>query len=278
MASSEYLVRLDAFEGPLDLLLHLIRKAEVEITDIPIAGVADQYLAHLERIDEIDIDRAGDFLVMAATLMEIKSRTLAPRVADEEDEAASPGERDSDGFDDDPRAELVRQLLEYQRYREAADQLERRREAWERRYEAAPAALDEEAAAAARPDPGESPLEDLGLYDLVEAFSRIMAAVDFDRLGEHSVHMERDDTPIEVHAADIVDLLDREGDGSGALPFRRVFEGRPPAQMIGLFLAVLELTRQRRIEVAQDRPDEDIVIRRRPDDEGESEGADEASA
>ena len=105
-------IKLDVFEGPLDLLLHLIKRNEVQITDIPIALITDQYLATLEQFQELNLDGAGEYLVMAATLMLIKSRLLLP---------AEPGaEGDSD---EDPRAELVQQLLEYQRYREAAERL-----------------------------------------------------------------------------------------------------------------------------------------------------------
>jgi len=101
-------VKLAIFEGPLDLLLHLIKRNEVEIADIPIATITDQYLAMLEELPELNLDGAGEYLVMAATLMFIKSRLLLPASAeDEEDE-------------EDPRAELVQQLLEYQRYREVA--------------------------------------------------------------------------------------------------------------------------------------------------------------
>jgi len=103
-----YRVKLDAFEGPLDLLLHLIKKNEVEIVDIPVAKITEQYLAYLEMMRELNLDVAGEFLVMAATLTLIKSRMLLP--PSEDDEAEEP----------DPRAELVQQLLEYQRYREAA--------------------------------------------------------------------------------------------------------------------------------------------------------------
>ena len=107
-----YRVKLDVFEGPLDLLLHLIKRNEVEITDIPIALVTDQYLAALEELDDLNLDGAGEYVLMAATLMLIKSRMLLPRdPATEEDE------------EEDPRAELVQQLIEYQRYREAALQL-----------------------------------------------------------------------------------------------------------------------------------------------------------
>jgi len=103
-----YRVRLDVFEGPLDLLLHLIKKSEVEITDIPIAQITEQYLGYLDMLRDLSLDVAGEFLVMAATLTLIKSRMLLPPSEDE------------DAEEPDPRAELVQQLLEYQRYREAA--------------------------------------------------------------------------------------------------------------------------------------------------------------
>jgi len=109
-------VKLEVFEGPLDLLLHLIKKNEVQITDIPIATITDQYLAVLEDLPELNLDGAGEYLVMAATLTYIKSRMLLPPDPDEEGED-----------EEDPRAELVQQLLEYQRYREAAADLASRR-------------------------------------------------------------------------------------------------------------------------------------------------------
>lgn len=109
-------VKLDVFEGPLDLLLHLIKKNEVQITDIPIATITDQYLALLEDLPELNLDGAGEYLVMAATLMYIKSRLLLPADPDDEGDVET-----------DPRAELVQQLLEYQRYREAAADLGARR-------------------------------------------------------------------------------------------------------------------------------------------------------
>jgi len=107
-ASGSYRVNLPVFEGPLDLLLHLIKKNEVEIVDIPVASITEQYLAYLEAMRDLNLDIAGEFLVMAATLTLIKSRMLLPPSEEEEEEEA------------DPRADLVRQLLEYQRYREAA--------------------------------------------------------------------------------------------------------------------------------------------------------------
>jgi segregation and condensation protein A len=114
-ARAFYRVKLDVFEGPLDLLLHLIKKNEVEITDIPVAKITEQYLAYLQMMHELNLDIAGEFLVMAATLMLIKSRMLLPASEDDEPEEEA-----------DPRADLVRQLLEYQRYREAALELSER--------------------------------------------------------------------------------------------------------------------------------------------------------
>src|SRR6266542_5414443 len=111
-----YPVRLDKFEGPLDLLLHLIKKHEVDIYDIPIAQITQQYLAYIDLMQTFNLDVAGEFLVMAATLIHIKSRMLLPMADDEDDEEEGT----------DPRQELVRRLLEYQRFKDAADQLERR--------------------------------------------------------------------------------------------------------------------------------------------------------
>lgn len=247
--TTDYRVQLDAFEGPLDLLLFLIRKAEVEITDIPVATITDQYLDHLEHLDRVDIDLAGEFLVMAATLMELKSRVVGA--------AAHPGEAPDDEparDEADPRAELVRQLLEYKKYREAADALERRREAWEARFPVAPAGVSSDEFREAFEAMDDPELEDLGLLDLVEAFRRIADSVNMENLGEHEV--VSDDTPIELHAEDILDRLRREHDTGGQLTLFGVLHGRTRAEMVGLFLAMLDLIRRQRLGFRQSQ-DED---------------------
>jgi segregation and condensation protein A len=259
MQADAYRVRLDAFEGPLDLLLFLIRKAEVDIHDIPIASVTEQYLSFLtdlknENASRIDIDTAGEFLVMAATLMEIKSRMLMPRPA------PIAGENARQDAPEDPRAELVRQLLEYKRYRDAADSLERRADAWRRRFPAGTAGLDGEALAAALEGAREVELEDLELIDLVEAFQKIAETVNFERLGDHQVTY--DDTPIELHAEDIVSRL-RTETPAGELELGSMFRGRTRSEMVGLFLALLELVRNRRVGVRQDRVEGAILVRLR---------------
>lgn len=264
MLTRDYTVRLGSFEGPMDLLLYLIRRAELDINEIALADITDQYLRFLAGIDKVDIDEAGEFLVTAATLIEIKSRVVAPpQVAEGES-----GHGDStlsaltaagvETESESPAAVLVRQLLQYKAYRDAADALEKRRQEWEQRFPLGRAGVERRVEPE---DDGEVGLglDDIELYDLVQAFARIMETVQFDRLGAHQVTY--DDTPIELHFADILDRVDREGSSDG-LTFRRVFEGRTRGEMVGLFIALLELVRQRKIRVTQDKTNEEIMIRK----------------
>lgn len=262
----DYCVRLDAFEGPLDLLLHLIRRAEVEVHDIPVAVIAEQYISHLNQVHTIDIELAGEFLVMAATLMEIKSRLLTPQAR-----ATADGQDAPDTHGEDPRADLVRQLLEYKRHRDAADALDARRLTWQRRFPAGRAGFDKdalaelladnpeavEALAASADAPAPLDVDDLSLLDLVAAFAQIIAAVNFDRIGDHQVTY--DDTPMELHQADILDRLERESP-TGELPLVRIFEGRSRGEMVGMFIATLELVRQRRLRVRQEAPGDPVLL------------------
>lgn len=286
---AEYKVRLEAFEGPLDLLLFLIRRAEVDIHDIPIASITEQYLSHLEQLtgtsdsSRIDIERAGEFLVMAATLMEIKSRMLAPPSADGEMKADSGESRGGEEGKAavDPRAELVRQLLEYKRYRDATERLEEHRSEWDRRFPGGAAGRPEMPADPAPDDDEPADLEDVDLVDLVEAFARIIETVDLARIGEHRVVI--DDTPVEIHAEDILDRLRRRareslaaqiaGTGSAELEFAEVFAGRTRSEMIGLFLAMLELVRQRRIAVRQESTRGTIYLGLAPEEDPQAASA-----
>ena len=157
-------VQLEVFEGPLDLLLHLIKKNEVSITDIPIAAITEQYLATVELMQDLSLDVAGEFLVMAATLIHIKSRMLLPASEDvEEDEEGT-----------DPRAELVRRLLEYQRFKDAAAQLEQR-EVLTRDVFVRSGAPNEEIAL-----PG---FREVSVFELLTALRRVL-----ERLPKDNVH------------------------------------------------------------------------------------------
>jgi segregation and condensation protein A len=240
-------VRLSSFQGPLDLLLYLVRRAEVDIADIPIALITEQYFDLLKQIHRVDVELAGEFLVMAATLVEIKSRTLAPASATGESVGNDPRSETID-----PRSDLVRQLLAYQRFRTAAGTLERLRDESARRFTAGSHGGEDPSA----PEDFAVEIDDAHVLDLIEAFERIMQSVDVSRLGDHRV--EYDDTPISLHQADLIDRLARST--RRRLSMRGIFEGRSRGEMIGLFLALLELARQQQVTVRQDSGDDEIEI------------------
>ena len=239
---ADYRVELDTYSGPLDLLLLLVRRHEIDLNDIPIAALTDQYLQHLELLKHIDVNLAGEFLVMAATLLEIKSAMLMPPIEPGEDDEQAPGEPL------DPRYELVQQLLTYKRFKDAALQLDDRRLTWQARYPLRPSHATENRDD--EPDDAELvelDLEDVHVLDLCQAFSHILESIGQGTI-EHQVVY--DDTPVALHAEDIIDRLQRDG----PLTLQQIFVGRQSrGEMIGLFLATLELVRQRRVGVEQDR-------------------------
>ncbi len=243
-AHHDYRVQLDAYAGPLDLLLYLVKRHEIDLHDIPIARLTEQYLDHLKVIQSIDVENAGEFLVMAATLLEIKSQMLVPRIAEQNAENQEADDA-TDAIDEpaDPRYELVQQLLAYKRYKDAAIELEERAEAWSHRFAAHPKKAIE---AADDAEQRSFELDDANVMDLCEAFGHILDAIGQTR--EHEVTY--DDTPISLHAEDVYDLLTRaEG---RTLTLAQVFEGRTNrSEMVGLFLATLELVRNRRVRVVQ---------------------------
>ena len=230
------LVKLDVFEGPLDLLLHLIKKNEVEISDIPIATITEQYLAYVDLMRDLNLDLAGEFLVMAATLTLIKSRMLLPLDAagDEEEE-------------EDPRADLVRQLLEYQRYREAAATLAERPQL-ERDVFAREPAWDGDEALAAEP----APLK-VSVWELMEAFRRML-----ERSRPASVHEVKLE---QVSLRDRVRFVLARLAVSRSLDFESLFpEDATRLEFIVTFLAILELARVRAIRAYQEERFGPIVI------------------
>jgi len=282
----DYRVELDDYCGPLDLLLFLVKKNEIDLNDIPMAKLTQQYLEHIEGLNRFDINLASEFLVMAATLLEIKSQLLMPKGSEEsgqdgEGEAAS----GSDALSElDPRYELVKQLLAYKRFKDAANSLGQRQEEWEARFPYRPAKLPkpalrsdgdyvegEDPSEAEDAAPIEIDLEDVSITDLCEAFARILESIGQAK----SVHaVTYDDTPISLHAADIYDRLKREG----PLTLQAIFVGRRTrGEMIGLFLATLELVREKKVKVTQDRIAGEIAIEVRAADEQLQESDDTAT-
>lgn len=229
-----YRVALTAFHGPLDLLLFLVKRNEVDIHDIPIAAITVQFLDHLKVMELLDVEQAGDFVVMAATLMEIKSRSLLPVevMADAADEI-------------DPRRELVKQLLEYRKFKDAAAALEERAEAQSAKL----ARLDGDEAL-----PGETPLKPVELWDLVSAFARLIR----ETQALHAKTITIDDTPQEVYERQVLAKVNE----TGTLAFRDAFT--PPysrLKLIGLFLAILELIKRGQVLLEQSELFGEIVLK-----------------
>jgi segregation and condensation protein A len=214
-------VRLENFEGPLDLLLFLIRKSDLDIYDIPIASITQEYLSYLDIIKDLNLETAGEFLVMASTLMQIKAQMLLP--SPEGDEAEGP----------DPRQELVNKLLEYQRYKEAAGLLtvynDKAKDVF---YRQAPPPFSEDEF-----------MLSASVLDLVSAFQKVL-----EEAPKEVEQILRDEIPLEVKIRWILDLLSEKE----SVAFEDLFKpGSRRLEMVVTFMALLELIRQKQITALQ---------------------------
>lgn len=227
-------VQLEIFEGPLDLLLHLIKKNEVSITDIPIATITEQYLATMELMQSLNLDMAGEFLVMAATLIHIKSRMLLPAGDEEPDE--------DEGVD--PRAELIKRLLEYQRYKDAAAELEQREVLTRDVFIRASAPVEEA---------GPREFREVSVFELLGALKRVI-----DRLPKDTVHeVTLEKITVREKMALLLDTLRN----TSRVLFESLFAGvKTRIEIIVTFLAMLELVKVRAIRIFQEQPGDEIVI------------------
>lgn len=236
-----YKVKLELFEGPLDLLLFLIKKEEMDVTDIPIAQITQQYLEYLEVMKLLDLEIAGEFLVMAAELMRIKSCMLLPPEEQPAEEEEEP----------DPRAELIRRLLEYQKFKEAAKRLQgfetTRRNYFTRRTGELAEGAEE----------GETYFE-TGIFDLIAAFSKVIEKLPKTVLYE----IVKDEFTVDGKIHEILHLLVKEP----VIYFSRLFEkAKNRFEIVAIFLAVLELIRVQEIVVRQKKLFEEIEILRNTD-------------
>ena len=222
-----YHVRIENFEGPLDLLLHLIKKNEINIYDIPIALIARQYLDYLSVMKELNLAVAGEFLVMAATLLHIKSRMLLPANEAPDEEEDGP----------DPREELVRRLLEYKQFKEAASQLDGKERLWRDMFaREAPPPIEVQA--------DEALLDDVSLFDLVDALQEVLARHPEKRM----VEIIPDNMTVRDRMNTIIEALE----GQDAVDFISLFEAASHRiVVIVTFLALLELIRIRVVKVFQ---------------------------
>jgi len=236
---SDYRIKLPVFEGPLDLLIFLIKKNEIDIYDIPIVTVTHQYIETLKSMQQLDLEIAGDFFVMAATLMEIKSRMLLPKGQ----HAVDPNAEDDDAMD--PRWELVHQLLQYKKFKEAArelDDLATFQRDMLARYVSALSVTE-----------SDRPLRSGDRIELWNAFNMVLR-----RLAEKLVVGEIKDEQITV--ADQMEWLLKRVQTEKSFVFSNLFTGKITLRMlVATFLAVLELTRLRKLRIRQDEAFTDIV-------------------
>ncbi len=210
-------IKIPVFEGPFDLLLHLIRENKLDIYDIPISVITSQYLEYIEIMKELNLEIAGDFLVMAATLIQIKSRMLLPP-----DEEAAAEEQE------DPRLDLVQRLLDYQKYKGAASDLRTKEEEWMRIFHKEPLAEEGE-------EEGELYLFDLSLFDLLDAFKKIL-----DKAPPEIVSITRETLTVKDKMSMVMEILE----GKEAVRFEDLFrDGISRVQLIITFVSLLELIR-----------------------------------
>jgi len=229
-----YKVDVTAFAGPMDLLLYLVRQNEVDIYDIPIASIADQFVSYIELMEQLDIEYAAEFLLMAATLMDIKARMLVPQVIE--------GEETDDEELLDPREELIRELLEYKKFHDAALYLGERYDDRNQRFAsgADPVGADEKS------------LEEVEVWDLFSAFGTLLKAI-----GARGVEIASTDLPVSAYIEMIQDRLT----GEGKVEFTSLFLSLPNrVAMVGMFVALLEMVRQQRIRAIQEEEFGTIMI------------------
>jgi segregation and condensation protein A len=244
-------IKLARFEGPLDLLLHLIKRDEIDIYDIPISHITQQYLGYLELMRILDLEVAGDFLVMAATLMRIKVKMLLPL----------PGVGGEDEDEGDPREELVQRLIEYRQFKEAAGTL-KEREA-ERRL------LHERGMVPGDDEMGPLPLATASLFDLIDALNRVMS-----RLPEPAVYEVQGEV---YDVEDKMQLIASLAAERGTMTFESLLVGcRVRIEMIVIFIALLELIKLGRISIVQTVEFGEIQIVYRPPEGSDAHAAREA--
>lgn len=238
--NTDYRVELDLFSGPLDLLLYLVKRNEVDIRDVALAKVAAQFVEYLDVLRFLDLDLTGEFLVVASTLIEMKSRSVLPR---DEEVTAETAPREDLG-----RSELVSRLLEYRKFKEAAAELAEHAARWQERY---PRLSIEQP----RPDveKGLDRIRDVELWDLVSALGRVLGTK--EDVGEAS--LQRDETPVALLVEQIAARVERDG----SVSFSDCFAGLADrGRIVGVFLAILELVRHHGFRARQPREMGEIWI------------------
>ncbi|WP_138416864.1 segregation/condensation protein A [Aquibacillus sediminis] len=236
-----YQVKLDTFEGPLDLLLHLINQYEIDIYDIPVAEITEQYMVYIHTMQQLELNIASEYLVMAATLLAIKSQLLLPnQELDVEEET----------YEEDPREELMQRLIEYRKYKDAASQLKEKELDANKIYTRPPKAFEEFATKQPTQQQG-----DVSIYDMIAAMTKVFERKKWNQPLETRV--QRSEIPIKQRMKEILQQLKQHNEG---VPFEQLFPYPSRSHIVATFVAVLELMKARQIHCVQKQHFDELII------------------
>jgi len=241
-----YNVKIDSFEGPLDLLLHLINRLEIDIYDIPVAQITEQYMLYIRTMKELQLDVASEYLVMAATLLAIKSKTLLPK----QQEEVFDDEMDIE-IEEDPRKELMQRLIEYRKYKEAAQDLKALEEERSQFFTKPPSDLSDYQ----EQSHNQSQALDVSIYDMLGAFQKLMRRKKLQR--PLSTKITRQEVPIEKRMEEILVELNKSNERKN---FFELFPYHEKEHLVVTFLAVLELMKGNLILIEQENNFADIFV------------------
>lgn len=242
MTNPSYQVKIDAFEGPLDLLLHLINRYEIDIYDIPVSKITEQYVAYIHTMQKLELDVASEYLVMAATLLAMKSKMLLPKQEIEIEE---------DIYEEDPREELMRRLIEYRKYKQAADQLKSRELDKNQIYTRPPTPLDDfQNNAKSITEQG-----DVSVYDMLSAMQKLFQRKEWEKPLE--TRIQRQEIPIQERMEEI---LSHVRNAQSGVQFFDLFPYRSRSHIVVTFLAILELMKNRQVTCKQKNHFDNLII------------------
>ncbi|MGP4076966.1 segregation/condensation protein A [Halobacillus sp. K22] len=241
--TKSYQVKVDGFEGPLDLLLHLVNRYEIDIYNIPVSKITDQYMNYIHTMRELELDLASEYLVMAASLLAIKSQMLLPNPTLEE--------VDEEGFEEDPREELMRKLIEYRKYKQAAEGLKEKEVEANRIYTRPPMRQEEVQEEAPAINPGEA-----SIYDMIHAMSKMLSRTKAEEQVQET-KIKRDEVPIQLRMEEILTQVDLQ---EGGTSFYQLFKKRSRPHIVVTFMAILELMKSNDIVCVQQQHFEELIV------------------
>ncbi|MCP8616747.1 segregation/condensation protein A [Salirhabdus salicampi] len=239
---TKYEVKIDAFEGPLDLLLHLINRYEIDIYDIPVAEITEQYMAYIQTMQQLELDVASEYLVMAATLIALKSQMLLPnQEVDVED----------DDYEEDPREELIQRLIQYRKFKGAAEQLKERELDKNQIYTRPPANLEQYMS---EPSTVQN-FGEVSMFDLLSALQKLFQRKKWEQPLETRIHKQ--EIPIDQRMEQILNLVK---ESSGGVSFQQLFPYKVKSHIVVTFISILELMKSRKVMCQQDENFADIIL------------------